>query len=253
MVIKGKANQALFVSRLYSPHTTTIAYATPMCGRFYLEANRQDFIDAFGVECQLAPEPRYNISPGTAIPILYATRDHPVQHTWGEANWGLIPAWADDRSIAHKTINARAETVADKPSFRSAFKKHRGIIPASGFYEWKKVADEKQPYCIKSQHGGLLAFAGLWDVWQDPESNEVVPSCTIITTTANDTIASIHTRMPVILSPDQYDVWLDPKNNNTEQLQSLLQPYAGGLEAYPVSKQVNNPKNDSSECIVRIG
>lgn len=235
-----------------SPHNTIILYAALMCGRFTLHANRQDFIDQFGVDCSLAPQPRYNICPGTVIPILYAIHKHPDQPLWGNASWGLIPPWANDRSIAHKTINARAETVAAKPSFRSAFRRHRCLIPASGFYEWKKLSDGKQPYYIKPQQGGLMAFAGLWEVWQDPESKEVVPSCSIITTDANEAMAAIHTRMPVILAPDQYAVWLNPKNSNTEQLQSLLQPYSGVLEAYPVNKRVNNPENDDDSCVERL-
>lgn len=223
-----------------------------MCGRFSLHADKQDYIDQFGVNCQPAPEPRYNISPGSMIPILYAVHRHPEERAWGNALWGLIPSWARDRTIAHKTINARAETVAEKPSFRSAFRKRRAIIPASGFYEWKKEADDKQPYFIKPR-SGLLAFAGLWEVWQDPETREVIPGCTIITTEANTAMMPIHARMPVILTPDLYDSWLDPGNGNTEDLMQMLQPYAGELEAYPVSKHVNNPANDDSRCEDRAG
>jgi putative SOS response-associated peptidase YedK len=172
--------------------------------------------------------------------------------------WGLIPAWAKDPSIGYKTINARAETAAEKPSFRAAFRHRRCLIPADGFYEWQQAADrkgKKQPYFISLQDRQPFAFAGLHEYWENP-TGEILETCTILTTSANEIMAPIHDsavptlseRMPVILAPDEYALWLD-SNAKIDRLQALLDPYpAATMQLYPVSTLVNSPKNDSAEC-----
>jgi putative SOS response-associated peptidase YedK len=163
--------------------------------------------------------------------------------------WGLIPSWAKDPKIGNKLINARAETLAEKPSFRNAFKRRRCLIIADGFYEWQKLEKRKQPYYIKMQDGKPFAFAGLWENWKSPEGEEVI-SCTIVTTAANSLMEPIHDRMPVILSLDECDRWLDSSVSDPQVLQSLLKPYKSDeMQAISVSATVNNPANETAECI----
>ncbi len=162
--------------------------------------------------------------------------------------WGLVPSWARDPSIGYKTINARAETVSTTASFREPFKSQRCLIPADGFYEWKRDGKIRQPYCFEVNDGELFAFAGLWDRWRNPQG-ELLESCTILTTTPNSLLANIHDRMPVILRPDHYDLWLDPAFRNTASLLEMLKPLAAGLmRRYPVSTRVNQVENDDVNC-----
>jgi putative SOS response-associated peptidase YedK len=164
--------------------------------------------------------------------------------------WGLIPSWAKDASIGNKLANARAETVAEKPAFRSAFKRRRCLIPASGFYEWKPVAGRKQPYYIRPADDGLFAFAGLYEVWSSPEG--LLHTCTVLTTDANALMREIHNRMPVIVAPEDYRRWLDPGNTTGAGLGKLLAPYpAEHMLAYPVSTRVNNARNEDPALIER--
>lgn len=163
--------------------------------------------------------------------------------------WGLIPSWAKDPRIGNQCINAKAETVAEKPSFRSAFKKRRCLVIATGFYEWQVQAHAKQPMWIGLKSRRPFAFAGLWEQWQPPDG-AVIESCTIITTTPNDLMAPIHNRMPVILAPPSYDQWLDPAFQHIEPLNALLRPYPSEeLTVCPVSTLVNNPRQDTPECL----
>ena len=163
--------------------------------------------------------------------------------------WGLIPSWAKEPAIGSRLINARSETIAEKPSFRSAFKNRRCLIPATGFYEWKRQDRIKQPFYIRMRDTHPFAFAGLWEHWEGGEK-EVINSCTILTTDPNDLMRDIHNRMPVILSPDNYDMWLDPANTRAAMLQPLLGPYPSDkMEVYPVSIYVNKPQNDDTRCI----
>ena len=163
-------------------------------------------------------------------------------------HWGLIPSWAKDPAIGNKMINARAETVSEKPSFRSAFKKRRCLILADGFYEWQKTDDGKQPYHIKMEDDSPFAFAGLWEAWD--KYGEEIRSGTIITTDANDLMNEIHHRMPVILHPEDYGLWLDPDFDEKEALTSLLKPYpSDAMEAYPVSRRVNKPANNEPSVL----
>jgi putative SOS response-associated peptidase YedK len=222
-----------------------------MCGRFTLTVDPADLQDAFP---QFTfPEkyaPRYNISP--TQPILAIPND-------GKSNadffvWGLIPPWAKDPSIGSNLINARSETLAEKPSFRGGFKYHRCLILADGFYEWKSQPGTKTkvPHFIRLKSGKPFAFAGLWDTWQSPDGG-AVKSATIITTSPNNLMAPIHNRMPVILPPDAYAQWLDPAARTSESLQHLLASYsADEMTAHPVSTLVNSPANDRAECVIPV-
>jgi putative SOS response-associated peptidase YedK len=165
--------------------------------------------------------------------------------------WGLIPSWATDATIGNRTINARSETVETTPSFREPFRSQRCLIPADGFYEWKRNGKTKQPFCFEVADGQLFAFAGLWDRWTDPQG-QAVESCTILTTTSNTLSADVHERMPVILRPEDYDCWLDTKDGNINSGLKLLVPFTGPMRRYPVSARVNQVQNDDSECAVPV-
>jgi putative SOS response-associated peptidase YedK len=167
-------------------------------------------------------------------------------------HWGLIPSWAKDVSIGNRMINARAETLAEKPAFRNALKRRRCLIPADGFYEWKKFADgKKQPMYIRMRDRRPFAFAGLWGVWRDKTgAGGEIPSCTIITTEPNTLMNSIHNRMPAIIRAEDYRQWLAPNERPTDELAAMLKPYPEAeMEAFPVSKMVNSPANESAKCI----
>jgi putative SOS response-associated peptidase YedK len=203
----------------------------------------------FGVESQDLPR-RYNIAPTQSVVAAIGQFSDNTQRQLRWMQWGLIPSWAKDPKIGSKLINARAETVAEKPSFRSAFRQRRCLIPADGFYEWQQVegSRQKQPYFIRLQDERPFAFAGLYDRWASPDG-EVLETCTILTTTANELIAPIHDRMPVILYPQDYDFWLDTSSFESERLQALLIAYPSvSMTLYPVSTMVNSPKNDRPEC-----
>ena len=221
-----------------------------MCGRFSFTQLAQTVAEKFQLTEVPSLSPRYNIAPTQPVPAVLATEE--TERQFKMLRWGLIPAWAKDTKMGAKMINARAETVTEKPAFRSAFKKRRCLILADGFYEWQQQEDGKQPFYFRLQEGKPFAFAGLWERWEKGEG-EPIESCTILTTEANDLMLPIHDRMPVILDPKDYDRWLDPEMQKTEFLQSLLQPYPSEqMTAYPVSTQVNNPKNDRPECIEAI-
>lgn len=223
-----------------------------MCGRFTLaldlEGLRQSFPWLALPERDLRP--RYNIAP--TQPVAVVANNHPQQLDFFV--WGLIPPWAKDPTIGSRLINARAETLAEKPAFRNAYRRRRCLILADGFYEWRKEAGtaHKTPMYIRLKSGEPFAFAGLWEVWNSP-LGDVVLSCTIITTAANDLVATIHDRMPVILPREAYDRWLDPAEQRPTELAPLLKPYpAEEMEAYAVSTQVNNSAYDGPECILPV-
>jgi len=225
-----------------------------MCGRFTLTIDPDELQRTFGwlkVPAQLTLSPRYNIAPTQPV----ATVANNGQHTLELFHWGLIPAWAKDPGLGNRLINARAETLVEKPSFRSAFKKRRCLILADGFYEWRKEpgGKSKTPMYIRLKSGEPFAFAGLWEAWRSPEADETILSCAIITTTPNALMEKIHDRMPVILKPEAYERWLDPNEQESDKLSSLLKPYpASPMTAHPVSKRVNKPENDVPECIVPV-
>ncbi|MFB2769384.1 SOS response-associated peptidase [Pelatocladus sp. BLCC-F211] len=219
-----------------------------MCGRFTLSVFPEVLTQFFEVEKVPDIKPQYNIAPTQMVlAVLYNSENH--KREIQQLRWGLIPSWAKDQSMGAKLINARAETVAEKPAFRRAFKHQRCLVVADGFYEWRKQDGKKQPYYFHLLNGKPFAFAGLWEEWQSPEQ-EQIKSCTILTTQANELLQQVHDRMPVILQPENYDLWLDPQVHDGELLQPLLHPYPSEtMTSYPVTTLVNSPKNNSPECI----
>lgn len=217
-----------------------------MCGRFTLfaapEAIQAEF-DLVDVPASLAP--RYNIAPTQAVAVIANN----VERRLDFFQWGLIPAWAKDPSIGSRMINARAETLADKPAFRAALRKRRCLILTNGFFEWRKDNGSKTPFFIYLRSGRPFALAGLWEVWQTPDG-VALPTCTIITTGPNSLMAALHDRMPVILAPDAYDRWLDPAPQAPTDLVPLLVSYpAEAMALHAVARVVNSPANDSPACI----
>ncbi|MEC1353461.1 SOS response-associated peptidase [Bacillus sonorensis] len=221
-----------------------------MCGRFTLFADYETIIDRFDIDQMIPKEqyrPSYNIAPSQ--PVLAVINDGASQRL-GYLRWGFIPPWAKDEKIGYKMINARAETLSEKPSFRKPLISKRCIIPADSFYEWKRIdSKRKQPMRIKLKSNELFSFAGLWEKWISP-SNEPVYTCTIITTRPNAFMANIHDRMPVILDCHHEKDWLDPANQDSAFLESLLTPcHSDDMEAYEVSPLVNSPQHDSIDVI----
>lgn len=218
-----------------------------MCGRFTLTADPADLQAAF--PWVSFPEqvfsPRYNIAPTQPIAVVTNSSENKLDFF----SWGLVPFWAKDPSIGSRMINARAETLADKPSFKNAFKRRRCLILADGFYEWQKIPGEKSkiPTYIHMKNGQPFAFAGLWEDWHSADGSQIL-SATIITTKPNQLMAPIHNRMPVILPPNTYQEWLAASEVDLQKMSKLLQPFdANKMEAYPVSQMVNNPRNDSPD------
>jgi putative SOS response-associated peptidase YedK len=207
-----------------------------MCGRFSILNDKTGLVRHFALTDAGEFITSYNITPSSHIPVI---RLNDRKRELVNCHWGFIPHWAKDNKF--KPINAKAETLVEKPFFRSAFRDRRCLIPASGFYEWKGQQGDKQPYYIKLPDTDFFAFAGLWDCWG--KGDQTLESCAIITTTANDIMEPIHDRMPVILDPDQYDEWLTDGQNK------LLLPYQGKIVCYPVSKKVNKPGNDGAGLI----
>jgi putative SOS response-associated peptidase YedK len=222
-----------------------------MCGRFALYSDPFAIAQRFKTEAPPDLRPRYNIAPTQNIPIV---REEDNKRRFALARWGLIPHWAKDMKIGYSTINARATTVVIKPAFRNAFRHQRCLIPADGFYEWQIIQGSKvkQPWFIVLEDREPMAFAGLWEQWRSPEGEEL-ESCSIIVTEANELMRPIHDRMPVILAPEDWDVWLRSDGKVTGCLQNLLKPYpAERMKSWSVSTMVNNPRNDSGECLEAI-
>ncbi|MDF5710255.1 MAG: SOS response-associated peptidase [Nostoc sp. S4] len=222
-----------------------------MCGRFTLNQSAEALAKVFDVQ-QFPDVPTgYNIAP-TQIVATVLQNPESKKREFQQLHWGLIPSWAKDPGIGAKLINARAETVAEKPAFRSAFKHRRCIVVADGFYEWQRQQGKKQPFYFRLQDGQPFGFAGLWERWHSPAKEEII-SCTILTTAANELLQPIHERMPVILEPQDYELWLDSQQQTPQTLQQLLRPYpAPAMTAYPVSTLVNNSRHNSPECIRSI-
>lgn len=219
-----------------------------MCGRFTTILEPDELAEELNLG-QVAADyaPRYNVAPTQPVPFVWddKTRNVELYH------WGLIPPWAKDREIGGRLINARAETIRERPAFKQAFLQRRGLVLATGFYEWKKVGNAKNPFYFQLVSQRAFPFAGLWETWVSPQG-EMIHSCTIITCAANDLMAPIHDRMPVILEKKDMEPWLDPRTP-PEIASSLLKPYpADRMEKYPVSQLVNNPRVDLPECIQPI-
>jgi putative SOS response-associated peptidase YedK len=215
-----------------------------MCGRYTLATTPEAIADAFALENVPDFPRRYNIAPSQPVAVIVHS-SQTEQRQFRLMRWGLIPSWAKDPGIGNKLINARAETVQEKPSFRTAFKRRRCLIPADGFYEWQNIkGGTKQPYYFHFKASQVFAFAGLWESWQDIET------CTILTTSANELLQPIHARMPVIIEPKHYETWLSPKIQESTLLLPLLQPPSSdGMEAYPVGTWVNSASHDDPRCV----
>jgi putative SOS response-associated peptidase YedK len=219
-----------------------------MCGRYRLSRRKQAIEEYFGtVSGEEDWNPRYNIAPTQPVAVVRQNPKEPIRE-FSLMRWGLIPHWAKDPSIAANTINAKSETAAMKPAFRDPLRLRRCLIPADGFYEWKRTGTSKQPYCFEVRDGELFAFAALWDGWKDA-SGKWVKTCSILTTTPNAVTSTVHDRMPVILEPDCYDLWLDPGMKDVDAVSELLNPYdARKMRCYPVCSRINHVANDDEEC-----
>lgn len=219
-----------------------------MCGRFAQRTDPKRVAKQFGVEDVPELEPRYNIAPTQEILGVRETEDGREIAFY---KWGLIPSWAKDTSMGARLINARSETVREKPAFRQAFKQRRCIIPADGFYEWQRTEGRKQPFFFQMRDESPFGFAGLWEQWKG-EEGQVINSCTILTTAANEVLRHVHDRMPVILHPDDYSLWLDHDLRKLEMVEDLLRPYpAREMASYPVSTLINSPRSQGERLIER--
>jgi putative SOS response-associated peptidase YedK len=222
-----------------------------MCGRYTLAVDPKDLMDTLpGFDLPDELPPRYNIAPSQPVAVVANNGQNKIEFF----RWGLIPFWAKDPAIGNRMINARAETLASKRSFRVPYRRRRCLVLADGFYEWRKEPGRKKktPMYIQLKSGQPFAFAGLWESWRAADEQTIL-SCAIITTAPNALVGEIHNRMPVILAPEAYEQWLDPGEQPPEQLDRWLGPYPASLmRAYPVSTLVNNPRNDLPDCIVPI-
>jgi putative SOS response-associated peptidase YedK len=221
---------------------------TEMCGRFTLTDPDADLAVQFNLPEIPELAPRYNIAPTQPVAAVRVAANGSGREMV-LLRWGLIPFWAKDPNIGTRMINARSETVGEKPAFRAAFKRRRCLVVADGFYEWQKQNGTKQPFYVRLRDARPFAFAGLWESWKGPDANPI-ESCTLLTTQPNDLLRVVHSRMPVILQPQDYELWLDPEVQEPQRLQPLLRPYsAEEMETYAVSRYVNSPDNDDPRCI----
>lgn len=225
-------------------------YTGSMCGRYSLTTPPEAMYQLFGLRELVNLAPRYNIAPSQDVPVV---RCNDQGRELSMMRWGLKPSWAKNKDFGAKTINARAETVAEKPSFRKAFKSSRCLIPADGYFEWVKGPDGKQPWLFKRKDGGLIVFAGLWDRWVSPEDGEIVESCSIIVREAGEFTRPLHHRMPVIVQPDDFPIWLGEGVNDMEAVQNTMDKARDdGLTVHPVSMHVNSPRNNDPTCLEPI-
>jgi putative SOS response-associated peptidase YedK len=219
-----------------------------MCGRYAQRTDPKKLAKEFDVAEVAAVEPRYNIAPTQNILGVRTVSDEREMTFF---KWGLIPSWAKDTSMGARLINARSETVEEKPAFRQAFKQRRCIIPADGFYEWRREGGKKQPFFFRMRDERPFGFAGLWERWEG-DAGQAVNSCTILTTAANEVLRPVHDRMPVILHPDDYELWLDVDARKHDLVKELLRPYAAEeMLGYPVGTSINNPQNQGATLIER--
>jgi putative SOS response-associated peptidase YedK len=220
-----------------------------MCGRFAQRSDPKRLAKEFKVAEVPQVEARYNVAPTQEI---LAVRESADGREMTYFKWGLVPSWAKDTSMGARLINARSETVQEKPSFRDAFKKRRCVIPADGFYEWQRTGGKKQPFFFRMRDERPFGFAGLWERWEG-EGGEVLDSCTILTTEANEVLLPVHDRMPVILHPDDYPLWLEADERERKLLGELLRPYpAEEMIGYAVSPSINNPRNQGASLIESV-
>jgi putative SOS response-associated peptidase YedK len=240
-----------------------------MCGRFVSVSSPQLLVDRFGVEETAidAREPDYNVTPRAWVPaVRERARDDPPTRVLSLIRWGLVPSWAKSPAVGDRQINARAESVSERPSYRRAFERRRCITPADAFYEWKATADgpvraraPRVPYVVRRRDGEPLALAGLWEIWRDTDvvddddPDAWLRTCAIVTTRANELLAPIHDRMPVVLTEEAWDAWLDPRRHPTEGLHTMLAPAPDEwFELYEVSPRVNKPENNDAALLDRV-
>jgi len=216
-----------------------------MCGRYALTSPPDVIAERFGLAWTPDIPPHYNIAPSQMIPVV---RNAEEGRELAMLKWGLIPSWAKDASIGTRLINARGETLGDKPAFRNAYRHRHCLVPADAFYEWKPISGRKQPYCIRMRDHTVFGMAGLWERWKDPDG-QVVESCTIVTVDANALVGELHDRMPLILAPGDYDAWL---STETKEVALPRAVPAEDMLYYPVSPMVSNARNDVPACLIPI-
>ncbi|MGZ4992912.1 MAG: SOS response-associated peptidase [Methylobacter sp.] len=216
-----------------------------MCGRYNLIATGQQIMDHFELPGLLTHNPDYNIPPGQNILAIVQLEDQSNKAV--NLHWGLIPSWAKDPAISHRLVNARAETLGEKASFKNAYRRRRCLIPATGFFEWQSTESGKQPYHVHKPDNTLFAFAGIWEHWEHDQ--ETIYSCAIITMVANEKISAIHDRMPVIIVPDNYSRWLDRKNTTVEMADFLEADTYDSMQVTPISTRINNPRHNDQSCL----
>jgi putative SOS response-associated peptidase YedK len=249
-MIAGELSRVCFPSsRIFARNRVPERYS--MCGRYSLTRREAEIEERFGIEQLLMDradfKPRYNIAPTQLVPVIV---DQDGQRVLAEMKWGLIPFWAKDIKKTKPIINARSESIAEKPFFKQAANKRRCLIPADGFFEWKKVNKDKIPMFIHMDERELFAFAGLWDEWKSPDGEQILRTCTIITTEANGKITPLHDRMPVIVRPEHEARWLDPSIKDIEKLRDVLEQLPdNALDMYQVSQEVNSYKKDEPSLL----
>ncbi len=223
-----------------------------VCNRYRLTHSKQYLAERFQAsDDEVEEHPRYNIAPTQPVLIVRKEEGKKSRH-FTTMRWGLIPSWAKDMSIGNRTLNARSETVTTTPAFRESILTKRCLIPADGFYEWQKMGSVKQPYCFEVGEREVFAFAGLWNEWRSPDG-EIIESCTILTTSPNSLVEDLHNRMPVIVAPDRYDLWLDPDVTDFDPIRDILKPYdAAQMRRYPVSTKLNNSQNEGAESATPV-
>ena len=222
-----------------------------MCGRYAFFSPAEAVKRAFSLDDFPPLEPRYNIAPTQPVPVL--REEQPGRRQVALLHWGLIPSWARDRSVGNRMINARAETLSERPAYRAAFRRRRCVVLADGWYEWQVVASGKQPWFIHSRDGAPLGLAGLWETWRDPAGGEPVESCTIVTTDAVGPLAEIHHRMPAVLPAAGLEAWLDPRQQDVAALSGWLGPRdPAEFSARAVSRRVNDPRNQGADLIEAV-
>ena len=238
--------ESLLIFRRYQCPGAAIQ-STAVCGRYRL-SRRAEILAAYDAEYEGVDwDARYNIALTQNVPVVRQDVKEPIRRA-SLVRWGLIPSWAKDGTIGARMINARSETAAEKPTFKECLEHRRCLIPADGFYEWVRYGKSKQPYCFELTERKPFAFAGLWDRWRAPDGTHL-ETCTILTTTPNQLLADVHNRMPVILSPESYDLWLDPGFRDVVTATEMLRPFdAKRMRRYPVSERVNNVANDDPSC-----
>ena len=223
------------------------SYNLFMCGRYRVARKKEILAEVFDISGEVDWSPRYNVAPGQDVGVIRQDPTQPTR-TFSLMRWGLIPYWAKDAKAGYKMINARADTIAEKPAFRDPLRFRRCLIPADGFYEWARERKLKMPYCFAMKDDSVFAFAGIWDRWKDPQGR-LLQTCSIITTSANPLVSNIHDRMPVILGPDSYDLWLDPGLQRIEPVVDLLKSYpAKEMRSWQVNPRVNSAQNDDPTC-----